>query len=424
MNDAFCQYLKDHEFSQFMRLWKKQYEKYGTCKGSIDLWLDDKNRNCIEGLLGKDYYDKDKVHITYKQLVKAISNTRFCDCDFNEVLCLYFNQNIQTKKEKKEQKKKTIDSFFFELFKTKGHSSDWIYSVYQSKDSVYTRLVQECNKGYDLALKQTKAVMDVLNDLPMWKNEKENISIFSSKHTKNPHAFDKNTFLYYLLLHGITYFLNKEYPTTNLDQNECLYQAGLYQDGISNYCIVARLLACDKDKKVHEGWLGFYRSFEALNTNMDNLLQVQSIFGVKRIYIVENPSVFQALLKKIKKQCIKNIGLVCTNGQLNYSAYRLLDLIESANIKTYYSGDMDPEGLCIADKIQQKYPHIQLWCYDKAMYQKCKSFKRANLQRMHMLQNIKSTQLMDVIHCIQENQGCVGYQENMIDVYLESLENE
>lgn len=421
MNDLFCQYLKDNEFSQFMSLWKKQYEKYGTCKGSIDLELNDKNRNCIEGLLGKDYYGQNKVHITYKQLVKAISNTRFCDCDFNDVLCLYFGHTIQTKKEKKEQKMKTIDSFFFELFKIKGYSYDWIYFVYQSKDSVYVRLVQECNKGYDLALEQTKIVMEALNDLPMWKNEKENISIFSSQHTKNPHAFDKNTFLYYLFLHGITYFLKREYPITNLDQNECLYQAGLYQDGISNYCIVARLLAMDKNEKVHEGWRGFYCSFEALNINMENLLQIHSVYGVNRIYIVENPSVFQALLKKIKKENIKNVGLVCTNGQLNYSAYRLLDLIESAKIKAYYSGDMDPEGLCIADKIHQKYPQIQLWCYDKSMYQKCKSLERANSQRIHMLKNIKSEQLLDVVQCIQENQGCVGYQENMVDIYLERV---
>lgn len=29
MNEEFCQYLFDNEFSEFMNLWKKQYEKYG-----------------------------------------------------------------------------------------------------------------------------------------------------------------------------------------------------------------------------------------------------------------------------------------------------------------------------------------------------------------------------------------------------------
>ena len=79
--------------------------------------------------------------------------------------------------------------------------------------------------------------MEALNQLPMWQDKKENISIFASYHTKNPHAFDKNTFAYYLLMHGIVYFIKVDFPKTNLEQNEILYRAGLYQDGISNYCI-------------------------------------------------------------------------------------------------------------------------------------------------------------------------------------------
>ena len=89
MNEEFCQYLSDNEFSEFMQLWKKQYEKYGTCKGSIDLVLDDSNRECISGLMGKDYYGVDCVHITFRQLQKAILNTKYENCNFNEVLKMY-----------------------------------------------------------------------------------------------------------------------------------------------------------------------------------------------------------------------------------------------------------------------------------------------------------------------------------------------
>lgn len=98
MNEEFCQYLYDNEFSEFMHLWKKQYEKYGTCKGSINLVLDETNRACISGLLGKDYYGVDCAHITFQQLQKAISNTKYENCDFNEVLKMYFNHDILTNK--------------------------------------------------------------------------------------------------------------------------------------------------------------------------------------------------------------------------------------------------------------------------------------------------------------------------------------
>lgn len=422
MNEEFCQYLSDNEFSGFMQLWKKQYEKYGTCKGSIDLVLDDSNRECISGLMGKDYYGVDCVHITFRQLQKAILNTKYENCDFNEVLKMYFNQDVFTNEYRQEQEQLRVQNIFKHFFKQEGKSQQWIYNTYTNRDSVYIRIVQASKENEQKCINTVCVVMKALNHLPMWENKKENISIFASYHTKNPHAFDKNTFAYYLMMHGIVYFLKVDFPKTNLEQNEILYRAGLYQDGISNYCSVARLQAFNENNQPHLGWAGFYDSYEALNVNMDNLLHIHFITCCDRVYIVENPSVFQALLKKIKKEKIKKIGLVCTNGQLNYSAYLLLDILVNSNIEIYYSGDMDPEGLLIADKIKQRYPSIKLWCYDVSQYEISKSKEQATDQRMHMLDALKDETLIRIGKCISENKNRVGYQENMIEEYHKTLD--
>lgn len=421
MNEEFCQYLSDNEFSEFMQLWKKQYEKYGTCKGSIDLVLNDSNRECISGLMGKDYYGVDCVHITFRQLQKAILNTKYENCDFNEVLKMYFNQGVFTNKHRQEQEQIRVQNIFKQFFKQEGKSQQWIYNTYTNRDSVYIRIVQASKENEQKCINTVCVVMKALNHLPMWENKKENISIFASYHTKNPHAFDKNTFAYYLMMHGIVYFLKVGFPKTNLEQNEILYRAGLYQDGISNYCSVARLQAFNENNQPHLGWTGFYDSYEALNVNMDNLLHIHFITCCDRVYIVENPSVFQALLKKIKKEKIEKIGLVCTNGQLNYSAYLLLDILVNSNIEIYYSGDMDPEGLLIADKIKQRYPSIKLWCYDVRQYEISKSKEQATDQRMHMLDALKDETLIRIGKCISENKNRVGYQENMIQEYHKTL---
>ena len=423
MNEEFCQYLSDNEFSEFMQLWKKQYEKYGTCKGSIDLVLDDSNRECISGLMGKDYYGVDCVHITFRQLQKAILNTKYENCDFNEVLKMYFNQGVFTNKHRQEQEQEQIrvQNIFKHFFKQEGKSKQWIYNTYTNRDSVYIRIVQASKENEQKCINTVCVVMKALNHLPMWENKKENISLFASYHTKNPHAFDKNTFAYYLMMHGIVYFLKVDFPKTNLEQNEILYRAGLYQDGISNYCSVARLQAFNENNQPHLGWAGFYDSYEALNVNMDNLLHIHFITCCDRVYIVENPSVFQALLKKIKKEKIEKIGLVCTNGQLNYSAYLLLDILVNSNVEIYYSGDMDPEGLLIADKIKQRYPSIKLWCYDVRQYEISKSKEQATDQRMHMLDALKDEALIRIGKCISENKNRVGYQENMIEEYHKTL---
>ncbi len=422
MNEEFCQYLSDNEFSEFMQLWKKQYEKYGTCKGSIDLVLDDSNRECISGLMGKDYYGVDCVHITFRQLQKAILNTKYENCDFNEVLKMYFNQDVFTNEYRQEQEQLRVQNIFKHFFKQEGKSQQWIYNTYTNRDSVYIRIVQASKENEQKCINTVCVVMKALNHLPMWENKKENISIFASYHTKNPHAFDKNTFAYYLMMHGIVYFLKVDFPKTNLEQNEILYREGLYQDGISNYCSVARLQAFNENNQPHLGWAGFYDSYEALNVNMDNLLHIHFITCCDRAYIVENPSVFQALLKKIKKEKIKKIGLVCTNGQLNYSAYLLLDILVNSNIEIYYSGDMDPEGLLIADKIKQRYPSIKLWCYDVSQYEISKSKEQATDQRMHMLDALKDETLIRIGKCISENKNRVGYQENMIEEYHKTLD--
>ena len=422
MNEEFCQYLSDNEFSEFMQLWKKQYEKYGTCKGSIDLVLDDSNRECISGLMGKDYYGVDCVHITFRQLQKAILNTKYENCDFNEVLKMYFNEDVFTNEYRQEQEQLRVQNIFKHFFKQEGKSQQWIYNTYTNRDSVYIRIVQASKENEQKCINTVCVVMKALNHLPMWENKKENISIFASYHTKNPHAFDKNTFAYYLMMHGIVYFLKVDFPKTNLEQNEILYRAGLYQDGISNYCSVARLQAFNENNQPHLGWAGFYDSYEALNVNMDNLLHIHFITCCDRAYIVENPSVFQALLKKIKKEKIKKIGLVCTNGQLNYSAYLLLDILVNSNIEIYYSGDMDPEGLLIADKIKQRYPSIKLWCYDVSQYEISKSKEQATDQRMHMLDALKDETLIRIGKCISENKNRVGYQENMIEEYHKTLD--
>lgn len=421
MNEEFCQYLYDNEFSEFMQLWKKQYEKYGTCKGSIDLILNDSNRECMSGLMGKDYYGVDCAHITFQQLQKAISNTKYENCDFNEVLKMYFNHDILTNKNRQEQEQMRIQNIFKHLLEQEGKSQQWIHHIYTDHDSVYIRIVQASKENEQKCINTVDVVMKALNQLPMWQDKKENISIFASLHTKNPHAFDKNTFPYYLLMHGIVYFLKVDFPKTNLEQNEILYRAGLYQDGISNYCSIARLQALNENYQPHLGWTGFYDSYEALNVNMDNLLHIRSIVYCDRVYVVENPAVFQALLKMIKKEKIEKIGLVCTNGQLNYSAYLLLDILVSSNVETYYSGDMDPEGLLIADKIKQRYPSIKLWCYDVRHYEISKSKEQAADQRMHMLDALKDETLIRIGKCINENKNRVGYQENMIEEYYDSF---
>ena len=42
---------------------------------------------------------------------------------------------------------------------------------------------------------------------------------------------------------------------------------------------------------------------------------------------------------------------MCTYGQVRLSGIILLNLLIESGLKIYYSGDLDPEGIQIADKL-------------------------------------------------------------------------
>lgn len=421
-NEELCRYLKERHFRQFMDLWKQQYIKYGTCKGSILLPINSQNQSDLENLMGEDYFGKKEVKISYTKLKKALKETRYAECDFNDVLMLYFESSIATKKEIKDKKEKEILTFFDTLMKIEGKSSYWIQTVYLNREGPYIRFIQEMQTDQKRCLKQLSEVMYALNALPVWEKKKMNLSVFASTYTKNPHAFDKGSFYRYGLIQGILFLLGiKKSENTSLEENEILYQAGLYQDGISNYCSIARLKAIDQNGQCHSGWEGFYHSWEALNINMDNLLSIQGIVPCQKVYIVENPSIFQALLKALKEKKKTEIALICTNGQLNYSAYLLLDLIQKAHISMVYSGDMDPEGLLIAQRLVNRYPSLHLWHYEIDDYKAALSNQKASEKRMQMLKQIQEEALCKVIEQMQENNNRIAYQENILKRYIDDL---
>ena len=139
-------------------------------------------------------------------------------------------------------------------------------------------------------------ILDAINQLPVWKQEIETMSVFASAVTQDPHFFDKgieNT----LLFQGICYFLNVEEQDISLaEKNKLYYEAGLLKDDLSNSCMIAHLNAEGRDGKVHEAWKGFFDRYEAWTVSLYNLQQIHNISdAIKAVYIVENPSVFRSL---------------------------------------------------------------------------------------------------------------------------------
>ena len=418
VNRELCQYLRDRDFDDFMQLWKKQYEKYGTCAGAIHVPLTASNQLFLEGLLGKDFHKNSHAIIRRSQLNKALNQTKFAGVDFDKVLHLYFDEEIITKKETKVLKKEKENAFLNKLIHNcrNQHSCLWLSDVIENQKYISSYILQEFHKSPSKCEKQVQYVLDAIDEFPIWRQSKENLSIFSSRITKDPHTFDHTGFCRTLFLNAISYF----FPSIDKNKEiDVLYSVGLYKEAMSNYCGIVRLNAIDKEGKIHDGWKGFYDRYEEWNVNLDNLLNITSLSSdlIRIVCVLENPSVFHRLASLIKHNNITSVALVCTYGQLNYASYLIMDYLSQTDFTIYYSGDMDPEGLLIAQKIKERYPNVFLWHYEIEDYYLSCSEKKSSEKRLKMLEKLNEPKLRAIGQCIIGTCGKSGYQENIIQKY-------
>ena len=97
----------------------------------------------------------------------------------------------------------------------------------------------------------------------------------------------------------------------------------------------------------------------------------------------------------------------------------MLDRLAAAGGAFYYSGDFDPEGLCIAEKVQQSLLPGQcvFWHMSEADYRSAQSRKPIEARRMKMLDHLQDSLLKTTAVLIRK-QGVAGYQENILQMYL------
>ena len=135
-------------------------------------------------------------------------------------------------------------------------------------------------------------------------------------------------------------------------------------------------------------------------------------------YVVENEMVFSFLVKCFKET---KVTILCTSGQLSGAAQRLIRMLCENGTEIYYSGDMDPEGIGIAERLWRKYPqNIHIWRMAQQDYFDGLSGEEIEEWRMKKLQNITHPVLRETSYKIQNN-GKASYQENLLEKLAQEI---
>lgn len=408
-------YFKQPGFERLFKGFQKRYFSLGRVGGTVTLHsLTEEERDVLEGFFQADCHHKKSLTVSVEKMEKALAKTRFSEVGFEDIFYEYFPKELISKRQWEENRRKQAEKHFAQMMEgyENTKAGRWFQGMLQEKEGPYFLLHQDEEKNTQWALENIPYLLKALELLPLWKGEKQRLPVFASAVTGNPHYFDETNKMFRYLLYGICGVCGIPYPKKQNAEikAELLYQAGILKDDISSNVTCIGIKGYLDSGKVHEGIEGFLKQGEMVQLNLQHLGNLKSIQSVgKVVYVVENPSIFQKLAEETKGEAC----VVCSNGQLRLAVLVLLDLLIESGSQIMYSGDFDPEGLMIAQKLKNRYHgKLQFWHYECKDYSKAKSMEEISEKRLKQLENITCVELQELILHMQKEK-LAGYQENI-----------
>lgn len=407
-------------FKEFLRKWKS----YGRVAGYITLRdASEDERRAIGGITGKAFYEKD-IRFSFMEFQQGLQRTRFAPVDMKEVLEAYFGEKLLTNQGKKEEEQQRKAEFLQKLCRDFAEQGDksaalcWINAMTSERKYGYQLFIREYGKDRIAAEDLVKKVGSALINLESGKERECPLAVFAAEVSGNPHYFDRGTMAGQLLIHAITYCENAEFPENAHQWRQLLLSVGIVPDNVSSMVHVYGL-RLQMATGWHPAYDAFCRSGEPYVLTMENLRRIVGVQAVgSRVYIVENEMVFSYLLDNVKEE---KITILCTSGQLRTAALEVIALILATDAEVYYSGDIDPEGIGIADRLWQKFGNrIHIWRMSPADYKKGISEEKVEEISMSRLRNIHNPELKEIAECVRKK-GKAAYQENILDDLLEDI---
>ncbi len=368
-------------------------------------------KDALSGIMKKDYSKNNTISINLNKFQERLDNTKFAGATLKEIIKNYFVEDVISNKESKQRYNDEIKKFFNEVLKEEENTFvyEFLKKVIDDKKVEYLNLKKYYNRD-KVSLKQAlHEACKGINNLP---DKNTRIPVFASKILGNPHGFDKKNLSGKIFVMFLSYIDGRKSPKNSEELSELYYKYNLLIDDVSNMILCKNIMGIKDNGQEHDGMKGFSKANEPLYLTIYNLSNIQTVKNDKKynkVMVMENPAVFMEVAEKCK---IKDFPMVCTYGQVKLAGIILLDLLVNAGFKIYYSGDIDPEGMQIADKLKNRYgKNLEFFGFDEETYLRNISDVEISDERLNKLKTIKN--MKDLCVNIEKNKK-TAYEEKNI----------
>ena len=406
---------------------RKKWHSYGRAAGKIVLKnATDEECRAIGGIIGKTFWDG-RISFSFAEFEAGLQKTRFAPVDMKELLECYFGEPMLTNQERREEIRQKKEQFLVGLctyFSAEyGEASmafQWLREVKDTGKYGCQLILREYAQNAVQALSLVKYTGLALMKLKPERGMTEGyqcgsgcpLAVFAADVSGNPHYFDRGAPAGQLLIHALCFCLKREIPQSAHGWRELLLDAGIVPDNVSSmiHAYGLRLLTADG---IHPAYDAFCSLREPFVITMENMKGITGVFtSGSQVFVVENEMVFSYLVEHVREQ---GATVLCTSGQPRSVALELIPMILAAGATVCYSGDLDPEGIDIADRLWQKYGDgICIWRMAPEDYAQSLSDEPLSDMRLAKLFHIQHPRLKETAACMVERR-CAGYQENLLE---------
>ena len=407
------QYLKSNETERIMKgLWAK-YRSYGDVMGILALSnLTENERLFLRGLLKKKVTPGVSFRVSLKAFEDAFVGTVYEGVSLPRLLEGYFGKPIESKKEGLTKalraKQDFIESIKVMLAKEQNthHLAQWVSEALLNSQHKAYKLVNGFYMDAQVSLEGLIGDLEALIRCLEAHEGGIGIPVAAGVATGNPHALDRGMPLRKLLVYYGSERYGLEIPKTLHETDVFFEMLNLNVDESPRLVLTYGLEAFDVEGR-RMGWDIFSARCEPLNLSTQNLKSVRSLRAISdNIWCYENPSTFFRSIQKSPQN-----AAICTSGQPNLLVYKVLDKLVDRH-GFVYSGDFDPEGLLIANRLKNRYLRMDLSFFSVENYHLALSNEVISETRLKQLKQLTDAGLQLVgaeMRCVKR----AGYEERL-----------